>query len=291
MTDQTNVTADGNAESQASGDIDAQLAEMHTAESQQAETEQAEADTTETADEKPEVKKVVPLAALHEERRARQELQRQLQEAQRRQAERDAIIEQRLAALMPKQQLPNKDESPVDYLDHRLNELTAAQRQILERDQQREQSAAQERALERVKSVVMETAAAFRESTPDFSDALKHLNETRTRQLAVLGVPEDEARAQATRELDQAAIQWTVNGKNAAQIAYEFAKAQGYTPKAQQSAAEKITAQQKGTAAARSLGGGGAVSAGKLTAEALANMSDADFAKLTDEQFRQAMGG
>lgn len=290
MTDQTNVPADGNAESQASGDIDAQLAEMHTAESQQAETEQAET-TTEATEEKPEVKKVVPLAALHEERRERQRLQRQIEENQRAHAEAMQRINQRLEALVPKQQAPNKDESPVDYLDHRLNEVALTQRQILERDQQREQAHAQTQALERVKSVVMETAAAFRESTPDFSDALKHLNETRTRQLAVLGVPEDEARAQATRELDQAAIQWTVNGKNAAQIAYEFAKAQGYTPKAQQSAADKITAQQKGTAAARSLGGGGAVSAGKLTAEALANMSDAEFAKLTDEQFRQAMGG
>jgi hypothetical protein len=291
MTDQTNVPADGNAESQASGDIDAQLAEMHSAETQTEET-QTETRTEEGCEaEKPEVKKVVPLAALHEERRERQRLQRQIEENQRAHAEAMQRINQRLEALVPKQQLPDREQQPVEYLDHRLNELTATQRQILERDQQREQAAQQQAALQQVASVVMETAAAFRESTPDFPEALKHLNETRTRQLTVLGMAEDQARAQATKELDQAAIQWTVNGKNAAQVAYEFAKAQGYTPKAQQSAAEKITAQQKGTAAARSLGGGGAVSAGKLTAEALANMSDADFAKLTDEQFRQAMGG
>jgi hypothetical protein len=109
-----------------------------------------------------------------------------------------------------------------------------------------------------------------------------------------LGHDEDQAKEIAQNEIDQAAMQWAHQGRNPAQIAYEFAKARGYTPKAQQqqqSASEKIAAQQKGTAAARSLGGGGAPNAGKLTAEALANMSDEDFSKLTDAQFSQAMGG
>lgn len=271
----------------ASSEVDAQLAEMHSSETAEPEVKEPAEETAE----KPEVKKVVPLAALHEERRARQELQRQLQEISRQQAARDAIIEQRLAALTtaPK---PTREEDPVGYLDDRIGQLTQQQQQILERDQQREQQAQQQRGLERISNHVIQTADAFKKDVPDFPEAVKHLNTTRTRELMALGASEQEAAHQAGRELDQAAIQWTVDGRNPAQTAYEFAKARGYQPKAAaQTPGEKIAAQQKGAAAAKSLGGGGAVSAGKLTAEALANMSDADFSKLSESDWRQAMGG
>jgi hypothetical protein len=250
--------------------------------------------------EKAKEEKVVPLAALHEERNARKELQRQMAEDRRKQAERDAIIERRLAALAnPQPQAPTRPdpvEQPVAYIDHRLEGIERQNQAILERDQQREQQNQQQAAYQRVASAVVQQAVAFAKEVPDLPDAVAHLNAVRVRQLAALGVPEHEAVARATQELDNAALQWTAEGRNAAQIAYEFAKTSGYAPKAsqqqqQQSPAEKIEAQRKGTAAARSLGGGGNPNAGKLTAEALANMSDEDFAQLSEAQFRQAMGG
>jgi hypothetical protein len=270
----------------ASGDIDAQLAEMHGAENATPEPEAKEPEA-----EKPEVKKVVPLAALHEERRERQALQRQIAENTRVHQEQMARINQRLEQMMtPQKQLPSREEQPVEYLDHRLDQLTQAQQQILQRDQQRDQQAVQRQQYETVANAVVQSAHAFKETTPDFPQALAHLNESRVRQLAVLGVPEEQARVQASQELDQAALQWTVQGKNAAQVAYEFAKAQGYQPKTGQTPEQKIAAQQKGTAAAKSLGSGGAVT-GKLTAEALADMSDEDFSKLSESDWRKAMGG
>ena len=266
----------------ASNEVDAQLAEMHIAETK----EPAEKPAEETA-EKPEVKKVVPLQALHEERRERQRLQQELA-AQRQMMER---VNQRLETLMtPQKQIPDRETDGVGYLDHKIGELTETQRQILERDQQREQQAAQAQQYQRVATHVIQTAAAFEKAVPDFKAAVAHLNETRIRQLVVLGVPEDQAAVQANQELDNAALQWTVQGKNAAEVAYEFAKAQGYQPKTGQTPDQKIEAQQKGTAAAKSLGGGGAV-AGKLTAQALADMTDEDFAKLSESDWRRAMGG
>lgn len=271
----------------APNEIDAQLAEMHSAETDEP---VAKEPAEETAD-KPEVKKVVPLAALHEERRARQELQRQIAERDRQHAEQMQRINQRLEMLTtPQKQAPTKDENPVDYLDERIGQVVLTQRQILERDQQREQAAIRERQIAQVQTAVVQAAESFRKDTPDLGDAVKHLNELRARELMVLGATPEQAADQAEKELDQAAMAWAVQGRHPAQTAYEFAKARGYTPKSQ-SAAEKIAAQQKGTAAAKSLGGGGAVSAGKLTAEALANMSDADFAKLSESDWRQAMGG
>ena len=268
-----------------SSEVDAQLAEMHTAETADAPEPEKE------PEEKPEVKKVVPLAALHEERTARQKLQRELAEDRRQHQEQMARINQRLEQMMtPQKQLPDREQQPVEYLDHRINELTNAQRQILEQNQQREQATARERAIEQVKNHVIGTAQEFAKQSPDLPDAVAHLNAMRTRELVALGNDPAQAATLAARELDEAAMQWAINGRNPAETAYEFAKARGYTPKAVQTPADKIAAQQKGTAAAKSLGSGGAVT-GKLTAEALANMSDEDFSKLSESDWRRAMGG
>lgn len=288
MTTENTSPETENPDTAPSGDTDAQLAAM------QAEEKQPEPEKVEPAEPEAKVKeeKVVPLAALHEERRARQELQRQLAESNRRQAERDAIIERRLAALAPQQQMPDKLEQPVEYLDQRLSEVAATNKQILERDQQREQEAQRQHIERQATQAVLASAAEFAKVQPDLPEAGKYLNEMRARELMLFGMAEAQAIAQATQEQDNALKTWAYQGMNAAQMAYDFAKARGYQPKAQANTAEqKIAAQQKGTAAAKSLGGGGAVNAGKLTAEALASMSDEEFSKLTESQFRQAMGG
>lgn len=288
MTTENTPPETENPDPASSGDTDAQLAAM------QAEEKEPAPEKVEPAEPEAKVKeeKVVPLAALHEERRARQELQRQLAESNRRQAERDAIIERRLAALAPQQQMPDKLEQPVEYLDQRLSEVAATNKQILERDQQREQEAQRQHIERQATQAVLASAAEFAKVQPDLPEAGKYLNEMRARELMLFGMAEAQAIAQATQEQDNALKTWAYQGMNAAQMAYEFAKARGYQPKTQANTAEqKIAAQQKGTAAAKSLGGGGAVHAGKLTAEALASMSDEDFSKLTESQFRQAMGG
>ena len=295
MTTENNVAADANAAPEGSTGVDSQLAEMHAAESVQDEAsqEQKERAPDEVQAAAPEVKKVVPLAALHEERRARQDLQRQIAERDRQHAEQMRRVDQRLEMLSnPQRQAPTREEDPVAYLDSRIGEVTQAQRQILQQQYQRDQQFAQERQIAQVQTAVVQSAEAFRREAPDLSEAVKHLNEMRARELVTLGAPPDQAAVQAERELDQATMTWAVQGRNPAQTAYEFAKARGYTPKAAApSPSDKIAAQQRGVTAARSLGGGGAPNAGKLTAEALANMSDEDFSKLTEAQFKQAMGG
>jgi hypothetical protein len=268
-----------------SGEVDAQLAEM-----QQAEKPEAN-EPAETVKETVKEERVVPLAALHEERRARQALARQLEETQRKQQERDELIERRLAALSPKRELPDKENAPVEYLDHRIDEVHQTQRQILERDEQRRQEEEQQRAIQQVSEHVVRSGNEFAKANPDFREAIHHLNQLRAKELMVLeGMDPSIAMSQAEQQLDIASMQWTAKGLNPAQVAYELAKAKGYQVKAQ-TAVEKIAAQQKGTAAARSLGGGGGVVGGKLTAEALASMSDEDFAKLSESDWRKAMGG
>jgi DNA repair exonuclease SbcCD ATPase subunit len=289
MSENQNVTADVNADTSASGDVDAQLEQMQAEESQQ-ETQETQ-ETQESAEAKSEKEKpvsVVPLAALHEERNARKELQRQLAE-QRQMMER---VNQRLETLFtPQQQVPDKEAAPIDYIDHRLGEVSAQQRAILEREQQREQQYAQQQAVQQLATRIQGAEAVFAKQAPDYGDAIKLLDSMRVQELMVFGATPEQAHEQAVNERIQAAFTWAHQGMNPAEIAYNLAKTRGYAPKGAQTAEQKIAAQQKGTAAAKSLGGGGTPNAGKLTAEALASMSDEDFAKLTDAQFRQAMGG
>lgn len=294
-----NVAADVNAESAESSEVDSQLAEMHSAEGAETTEGAAGQDTVEGAgEEKPEVRKVVPLAALHEERKARQELQRQIAERDRAHAEQMARINQRLEQMANPQQrqaIPDKIEQPVDYLDHRLNDIAAQQQAILQDRQAEHQQRQQAAYVEQLQHRIVGAESVFFKETPDYGDAIKFLDESRVRELQVFGADEGQARQQAIQERIQAALKWAHEGRNPAELAYGFAKARGYQGKAaqqaQQSPADKIAAQQRGTAAARSLGGGGGVTAGKLTAEALANMSDEDFAKVSEAQFRQVMGG
>jgi hypothetical protein len=286
MSEQTNVPADANAESQASGDIDAQLAEMQTAETQgtqETPTEGAQ-EGAKPEGEKPEVKKVVPLAALHEERRERQRLQNELAE-QRRVMD---TVNKRLEVLMtPRPQVPNPNENFAGYIDHRFSELAQQNQQTQQALADRQQREDQQRQIQALASQVINSAAQYAKEAPDFHEAVGHLNTTRARELMALGVPEVQAAQQAQMELDQAAMTWAAQGQNPAQIAYEFAKARGYAPKqAQQTPQEKIATQQKGMQASRSLGSGGAAP-GKLTAQALADMSDEEFANLSESDWRK----
>ncbi len=257
----------------ATGETEATLEQMQADEAGEATgggTTKEPAEPTEKVKEE----KVVPLAALHEERNARKELQRQVAERDRKHAEQLELVNRRLEILANPQrqvQVPDKVEQPVDYLDHQLQELRAQNKAILDRDQERDQQSQNQAAYQRVAQAVVHQRTAFEKEAPDFGDAITHLNSVRTRQLVMLGASEEQAAMRASQELDNAALQWASEGRNAAQTAYEFAKTSGYTPKAQQqqaqaTPAEKIAAQQKGTAAARSLGGGGSPNAGKLTA-------------------------
>lgn len=285
----------GSAENTAT-ESEVTLESMEQAEIAEQQTEQSESSekTEPVAEEKTLVKeeKVVPYGALHEERMERQRLARELKQEREQTAQTMARMNQRLEQLAnPPKQIPGVDVDPVANFDHRLNEVSQNQRQILEVQQQRDQQAAQHAAVQRLAGAVVSSVQSFAKDKPDYQEAINFLDDFRVRELQVFGVPEDQARQQAVQERDTAALQWAHGGQNAAELAYSFAKARGFQGKAVQSPAQKIEAQQKGQLAARSLGGGGAVTAGKLTAEAIANMSNEEFEKLSASDWKKAMGG
>lgn len=230
--------------------------------------------------------RTVPLAALHEERQKRKELAAEIQRVREEQARRDAIIEQRLAALAqprPEQQIPAFEENPAAHLKYGQDQLQQTVQQTaqqLQAWQQQQQQAAQ---IQRLAGVVTQHEAAFIQQTPDYTDAVNYLRNQRAAEMMADGVDEQTAINAAHEELVRLALTRAHAGQNPAEAAYKIAKARGYTAKpanTQPTPAERIQNQQKGTAAAKTLGSGGPAN-NKITAEALASMSDEDFAELT----------
>lgn len=232
----------------------------------------------------------VPHQALHEERERRKDAERRVQEAEQRYQRDMQLLNERLQRIeKPPVQIPDVQTDPVTNFDHRIGQLAQKTDQVLQQTQEWQQAQQRQQVIANLAQGVMQDAAVFKSTTPDFNDAYDHLNSMRTRELVALGVPEDAAKAKAVRELDEACIVWKHEGRNPAQVAYSLAQARGYTVKTQTDA-DKIASQQKGVAAAKTIGGGGGTQNG-LSAQALLAMSDEEFAKVSETDFRRAMGG
>jgi hypothetical protein len=264
-------------------EIDA--AAVETPEEKPAEAQAPEGETPKDEQQKP-PDKMVPHAALHEERQRRKELQAQVAREQQERAQQMALLNQRIeqmwAAQNPGPQLrdPNTDPDPVGALAHNQNLSLQALQQIYN---EKQTNAAQQRQVQQVQQLVgwaAQAAADYSKEVPDFGDAYQHVIKMRVGELEAMGMPPQQIKQ--TLENDELWIYSSAaqNGRNPAEIVYNMAKNTGYTAKKADAvpAEQKMESLQNGVKASKSLGGSGAV-AGKPTAEQLAAMDDDEFAE------------
>lgn len=232
--------------------------------------------------------RTVPYGALAEERARRKDLQRELQEStgvtERLQKRLDAL--HALAAQTERQtpSLVSEVEGAVTSVEHAPQDAISLNTDDVFRTQ------------------VMQSVRSFVAERPDFLDAYQHARRARIEELAALGCSQDEALAitfDNEREVISSAF---AAGRNPAQVIYDIAVGRGYRPTVEtQSAsvrhqspsatsssaraviteAEKVALAARGQAAAKSLSSAGGGSTGALTLEALAGMSDEEFAEAT----------
>lgn len=261
---------------------------------QQAEQPAPEQPEQQPEQQEPEQPRVVPLAALHEERTRRKELAAQLAAAEARQRELEARVEARLAALAKanEPQPPSFEENPALALKHGLDTVTQT---LQEQQEARRQELAQRQQVEYVQRAavtVQQYEAQVAAEKPDYQKAVDYMRDLRAREFEVMGMDPDSARVQAAREMVEGALQNAARGINPAQLVYKMAELRGYKPAGQQpSVTERFDTQARGTAAAKSLGGGGAVR-GQLSAQQLLSLSDEEFAEATKgDNWRKVAGG
>lgn len=256
--------------------------------------------------------KLVPLAALHEERQNRKQIQaelRQLREAQQQsvamQQQRDQewqVAQQRMAQIVAAQNRapePTEADDPIAYTAHVARQTQAQVQEMARQQQMREQQAwqqAQQRQVaeqqeQQTQALVQLTTTAeaqFATKQGDYQDAITYAKTRRVKELVAAGYEPQDAAQVAQREGWQLAHQWLTQGKNPAEMGYRMAQAMGYTPRTVDEAA-RAEMQEQGQRAAKPSGGG--TVRGRVTAQQLAAMSPSQLAKVSEEDFRAAMGG
>ena len=167
-------------------------------------------------------------------------------------------------------------------------EIEPIRQQLEQSRQQQEQSAAEARLTQAVSMAESEFAA----KTPDYLDAIAHMQKVADNNLQIMGVDDPVQRAQIIRRDAMAmAVRALQAGKSPAELAYQVAKNQGYAPAATNKTIENI---QKGQKASPSMPGGGQKPPMEsLSVTALADMDDDEFNKLIDdpEKWKKLMRG
>lgn len=224
--------------------------------------------------------KTVPLAALHEERARRKEMQAQINRMEQ-------AYQEVLKRAQPQQEQPKGpafEEDPINYL---RQENYALQQKLQQYDQrfgqmdQQQQLQEQRNAFE---NWYKESADRFSQTTPDFKDAYKYLINSRGQELMALGYNRQEAEMLIRQEEANLASKAYQDEVNPGERLYAWAKQRGYSapkPQVQQNQQVdqnlKLDTIEKGQKAAKTLNGGGGKSANELSLESLAELDGEEF--------------
>jgi len=223
--------------------------------------------------------KFVPLQALQEERAEKKQLRDELRQYREWQAQLAQRLQQLPVAQQPAAQVPDPQTRPLDYINHVLGNMQATTAELQQWRQQQEQAAQQRAAVQQASDWAAAQEREFIKGQPEYPEAYRYAADARDKELQALGYSDPAARANIVRmntaEIINNAIQ---QGKNPAELVWEYARARGFTPKAARAAAGNAEAQAK-IAAGLQAGGaklnqGGATGEGDLSAKDLAGITD-----------------
>ena len=239
----------------------------------------------------PEPEKVVPLAALHEERQRRKELQQQIAQ----QNQNYQMLQQRLDHLArlaegPQRQMPDENADPLGYtvegvkqVSQQVKELREQQAKDLQERQHSENIRLFENAVDRAEKVYIA-------QKPDYYEAVNFARQRKIAEYEAIGMPANLAAQRLDNEIRQFAWHAIQNGESPAEAGYRMAQAIGYKPSGV-SAEQKLAMQQKGISAQAPKGGSGQ-GGGKLSLDALLKMESKDFlAKTSGDNWKKLVGG
>jgi len=258
---------------------------------------ESEDDAARAAVERPAQSKMVPHAALHEERTRRQALESERQKL----IEERALFEGRLQAVLGMREQGQRQEQPAEpdettdpiatigHLRQRLAAIEAG-------GQQQSEQARQQARIASLAQAAAADAQQFRGKTPDYGDAYEFFKQNRAAELQFYGVPAQEIANIIGQEELQIAASAFQRQQSPAEVLYNVAKHRGYKPKAPAPpAGEQIDRIADGQERSRTLSSaGGGATGSAMTAERLLKMSPAEFDAWTSKnpaKTKRLMGG
>jgi uncharacterized protein YoaH (UPF0181 family) len=280
MTDQNDTAPVEESEASYEAEVEAaRLADQQAETPESAEPPADEGDKAEEAkDDKPplpeeELKKRAEqkTQALRQERQARREAEKRAQELERQFAELKA-------SLTPQPQKPDPKVNPVEYLAYLDQQLTQAEQAQVRRIQEQQVQSQQQAQTNDLVSRIAEAENDYRESVPDYFDAVNHLRQNRVEELMLAGLSDQEAVQAVAQDLVFLAQNAMERGRDPAEVAYNLAKKRGWgANQAQEKAQAKIDTIARGQKAAQSLSASGGRGNNDLDVADVANLSGAAF--------------
>ncbi len=218
----------------------------------------------------------VPLQALQEERAEKKQLREELRQYREWQAQLAQRLQQMPAPVPP--QAPDPQTRPLDYINHVLGNMQSTTAELQQWRQQQEAAAQQRTAMQQTADWARAQESEFSKEQPEYHDAYRYAAEARDRELQALGYGDPAARANIIRMNTAEIINNAMSqGRNPAELVWEFARARGFTPKSGRRGGT-AEAQAKIAAGLQAAGGklnqGGSGGDGELQAKDLAGISD-----------------
>lgn len=246
-------------------------------------------DTPPSGEDRLRQQRTVPYGALAEERARRKELQRDLQTA----IESQQRLQGRLDLLhgLAQQQGAVSSSAEGEAAPEHGDDLPHD-----DRSGESPHSDVDPQAGAQFRTQLMHSVRDVMRERPDFLAAYQHARQARVSELCALGYAPQEALAITFDNEAEVIRNAYAGGQNPAHVIYNYAQRHGYGGEpgpVQQGArtapgsvpamseAEKVALAARGQAASKSLSNAGGGSAGSLTLEALAGMSDEEFAEAT----------
>jgi hypothetical protein len=242
----------------------------------------------------------VPHQALHAEREERKKAQAELQTLR----ERQAILEDRWNTILKVQEPPaeeakgppNPDEDIFGYMKWQGEQLSKLQQERENEVKQRQEYEQQTQAEREVTTYWQSSVQEYAAREPDFQPAAQWLSDYRHKQLEALAPIDPNMANPAVRnqqidaELKQIISVAKQKGQNPAELVHQLAKGWGYngqsasSPKVNDTLASLEAAQKASRTLAAS---GGRSSSDPLTPEAIASMSNEEFAQWSADPANQ----
>ena len=225
----------------------------------------------------------VPIAAMHEERDRRRDLQDRIT---RMETTFQHFVQQQQP---PPQQLPEYDEDPEAHLLGRMEEM---QGRLNQHDQIQQQRYVQEQQVDQERQFYngyAGTVDAFIPDHPDFKERYNFTVDAIDKDLEARGYSDPVERSNLIKQEERALVQRAVqNGLNPAEVIYKYAESRGYMADSQEDTIERL---ERGAAASTSLSGsrGRAPKNGSL--ESLSRLMDEDPAAADAEWNKMARKG
>lgn len=253
---------------------------------------QSDAAPVEGEETQPKEEKLVPLAALHQERAQAKELKRQLREQQ---TQMQAFQQQQLemmrymqAQQMPQQQVPDEATDPLGFQSAGIKYVAGELNQLKQQQIAGQQQAHQAQQFQQFVGTVDAHEQAYAKEAPDYFEAINWAKARKVGEYEALGISPQEAKARVEYDAASIAHMALTNGESPAEVGYRLAKQMGYRRRGV-SDEQKLQMQKAGQAAALP-GGSAGGSGGGLSLDALAKLSGSDFLEATKgDNWRKVM--